>query len=216
MAASQAKSITFDSNEDSEYSDEEKRPTVEQKSKRKKRRAPSTTKTRLDIISQPPDRAFINLYSDFRNILEPSRAERIRRKLESFKTMTLEYGSSLFSISYCSKCFFVFSHRQLQQVLEERKQIALTKAKAQKRQRPQHFGSYCELKLDELYEQISEMIKERIKENPQPERQVISTRFKTLLEFAAHNMYPAAGGIQKRVAFEVATFVEHILLKVDK
>lgn len=87
MAVSQVKLVTFDSNEDSEYSDEEKRP---QKINKKKRRAPHKTKTRLDVISQPPDRAFINLYNDFRNILEPSRAERIRRKLETFKTMTLE------------------------------------------------------------------------------------------------------------------------------
>lgn len=101
------------------------------------------------------------------------------------------------------------------QVLEERKQHAITKAKAKQRQRPQHFGSYCELKLDELYEQISEMVKERIQQNPHPERQVVSPSFKKLLDFAAHNMYPAPGGIQKRVAFEVATFVEHILLNVD-
>lgn len=90
MAVSQVKLVAFDSNEDSEYSDEEKRP---QKIHKKKRRSLQKTKTRLDIIAQPPDRAFINLYTDFRNILEPSRAERIRRKLETFKTMTLEYGS---------------------------------------------------------------------------------------------------------------------------
>lgn len=108
-----------------------------------------------------------------------------------------------------------FSYRQLGQVLEEQKQHAITKAKAKKWQRPQHFGPYCELKLDELYEQISEMVKERIKQNQQPERQVISPRFKKLLDFAAHNMYPSAGGLQKRVAFEVSTFVEHVLLKVD-
>lgn len=211
MADSQVKLITFDSNDESEYSDEEKRP---EKLKKKKQRGPLTRK-RLDIIAQPPNRAFINLYTEFRNILEPSRAERIRRKLETFKTMTLEYVLSFSIISFCiSICLFSF--RQLGQVIEERKQDAIKKAKAQKRQRPQHFGTYCELKLDELYEQIAEMIKERVKQNPQPERQIISPRFKSLLDFAAHNICPSAGGIQKRVAFEVITFVEHVLLKVDQ
>lgn len=62
------------------------------KSERKKRitKCGQNISPRLEKIAQPPPRAFVNLYTDFGKILEPARANRIKRKIDRFNTLTLE------------------------------------------------------------------------------------------------------------------------------
>lgn len=91
----------YDSDGKSDYTNEDERPTDEavlQRIVHKMKKQASRQFPRLERIAEPPNRTFLQLYSEYKHVFHPERAARIRRKIELTKTMTIE------SVLYNFKC----------------------------------------------------------------------------------------------------------------